>query len=171
MGSLTSSSSNQKERSLSFTNKILAINMENKLNQNYRTGVLNWATQDFGSTAILNPLKLACWNPNPNVMVFGGGNFRGWLGWRVESSWMRLVPLQEEASELAHSFHHVKIQEVSHLQSWRRLQPEADHTGTMTLDFQPPVQWEMKSCCLWAILSMVLCYNSLNWPIAPTREL
>lgn len=60
MGSLTSSTSNQKERSLSFTNKILAINMEKKLNQNYRTGVLNWSTRDFGSTEIPNvfPLNL-----------------------------------------------------------------------------------------------------------------
>lgn len=51
MGNLTSATSNQKEQSLSFTNQILAINMEKKLNQNDRTDVLNWATQDFGSTA------------------------------------------------------------------------------------------------------------------------
>ena len=43
--------------------------------------------------------KFTCWNPNPIVMVLGGGAFGRWLGHDSWALTMGLVPLEEETWE------------------------------------------------------------------------
>ena len=92
------------------------------------------------------PLKLICWNPNPQEDgIQRSGHWeviRPW-GWSLHDGSVFV----RKGHPL--SFCHVRTQqEDGDLQAGKGSSPDTGHTGTLISDFQPPELWKIHFCYL-----------------------